>query len=631
MSNYESLFRLTADAMCELDTHGKILNSNPACEQMLGPAMPAVGGSLFELFDEAGQHALTNVLRELHADITKGAVNGRIPDTATWINWHLTRIDDGHIIAVGRDVSKHHHTADALASKSSFLHSIIEAEPECVKLVSPAGELLDMNQAGLTMIAAPSRDEAIGLNTYDLIAPEDRNRFIKFNERVCCGESGELSFDIIAMDGTRRSMETTAVPLENNPNGETVQLAITRDVSERLVLEDQLQHARKMDAIGQMAGGIAHDFNNLLTAIVGPAELALLKVDEHSEVANDLRQIQSTGKRAARLTRKLLAFARREEAQLTAIAVPELIQNMQELLEHLLGGACFLDLDIDSGVPAARADRVQLEQLLLNLTLNARDAIDRSGHIRVSVTAADVPPDRAKRIGCKAGPHIILKVSDNGRGIDPSHIARIFDPFFTTKQPGAGTGLGLSTCYGIVVQLGGAIEVESTVGNGTTFTVTLPADDHKNLELLQRQRPQAGGQTILVVDDEPNVRQAVCRMLESAGFQVHSCDGAKDALKLATRITKLDLLVTDMAMPGMSGRDLVTMLRKTRPTLPVLFTTGYLPSLSQDTHDSFPPESNVLLKPFTSQILSSAVLRAIQGEIGSTDPVPTQEPAYRTR
>jgi len=614
MSNYESLFRLTADAMCELDSHGKILKRNEACEQMLGPAMPAVGDSLFALLDEPGKEALTHVLSELRADVTKGAVDGHIRDTKTWISWHLTRIDSDHIVAVGRDVSKHHHTADALALKSSYLHSIIEAEPECVKLVSPTGELLDMNQAGLTMIGAPSRDDAIGLNTYDLIAPEDRDRFVAFNERVCRGESGELSFDIIAMDGTRRSMETIAVPLDNDPGGETVHLAITRDISERLVLEDQLQHARKMDAIGQMAGGIAHDFNNLLTAIVGPAELALLKVDEHSELADDLRQIQSTGKRAARLTRKLLAFARREEAELTAVGVPELIRNMQELLEHLLGGACFLDLDIDSGVPPARADRVQLEQLLLNLTLNARDAIDRSGHIRVSVTAEDVRPDRAKRIGCKAGPHVIVKVSDDGRGIDPNDIPRIFDPFFTTKPPGAGTGLGLSTCYGIVVQLGGAIEVESKLGAGTTFVVTLPADQHKTVELVPQPPLRAGGQTILVVDDEPNVRQAVCRMLESAGFQVHSCGGVDDAVETAAGIDKLDLLVTDMTMPGMSGRDLVAKLRKRRPTLPVLFTTGYLPSpLEPEGHD-LPPGNEVLLKPFTSQTLSSAVLRAIQGD-----------------
>ena len=612
MSNYESLFTHTADAMCELDTFGNILRSNPACKLLLGPTMPPTGGSIFELFDAAAREELSDILKKLQNGAATGVVEGQLPQMQIWTSWHLTSIAGGQIVAVGRDISIHHKTAAALASKSSFLHSIIEAEPECVKLVSRTGELLDMNRAGLAMIGAPSRDHAVGQSAYQLIAPEDRERFVEFNDRVCKGENGELSFDIIGMDGTRRSMETVAVPLQRSPDGEILHLAITRDVSQRRALETQLHHARKMDAIGQMAGGIAHDFNNLLTAIIGPAELALLKVDQGSSLADDLRQIHSTGQRAARLTKKLLAFARREQSELALLSLPRLIHNMHDLLEHLLGSA--LDLDIDVDVPHVRADRVQLEQLLLNLTLNARDAIQVDGRVRIQVEAIDVTVDHARRAGCTAGPHIAMSVSDDGSGIDPQHLPKIFDPFFTTKAPGAGTGLGLSTCYGIVMQLGGAIEAQSVPEHGTTFTVLLPTQSQPTDEPLVID-PPGRGETILVVDDEPVVRKAVCRMLETTGFRVHACSGADEAIKLADGLKSIDLLVTDMTMLGMSGRDLASLLQARRPGLPVLYTTGYLPNPLQPEDKAILTEAEILLKPFTSHILSDAVLRAI----GRTD------------
>src|SRR5690606_2539833 len=231
------------------------------------------------------------------------------------------------------------------------------------------GTLLDMNQTGLRMIGAKSREDVMGKSVYALIANEDRPRFLAFHQKVCSGTADELSFSMIGLDGTRRSMETSAVPLPRTPGGELLHLAITRDVTERHLLEQQLMQAQKMDAIGQLAGGIAHDFNNLLTAIIGPAEIALLEVGDASPVAEDLRHIKATGERAARLTHQLLAFARRHVEQLELLSLTDLVEGLQEMLGRMLGEAFRVELDACPKEPAVLADRGHIEQVLLNLAV----------------------------------------------------------------------------------------------------------------------------------------------------------------------------------------------------------------------------------------------------------------------
>ncbi|MGK0518790.1 MAG: two-component system cell cycle sensor histidine kinase/response regulator CckA [Planctomycetota bacterium] len=610
MSNYEKLFEHSADAMCELDAAGSIIRSNQAADRLLGTAPAA---TLFDLLDEASHDQLKRILTRLNETTPTDSFDGHRNDTESCVSWQLTWIGDNQIVAVGRDASVLHATSTALAQKSAFLESIIEAEPECVKIVNGDGLLLDMNKAGLRMIAAKRRADAVGQSTYDLIAPEDRERFITFNEQVCSGTGGQLNFDIIDFEGARHSMETTAVPLPKPPGGELLHLAITRDVTERHALERQLLQAQKMEAIGQLAGGVAHDFNNLLTAILGSAELALMDVPDGSPAAKDLRQIHDAGERAARLTKQLLAFAPRHVVQLEVLSLTDLVTSLREMLVRLLGEAFTLRLDTSTAVRSVHADRGHLEQVVLNLTINARDAVAPHGTISIEVCEETVSQERGKTIGCESGDYVVLKVSDNGPGIDKEHLPHIFDPFFTTKPAGSGTGLGLSTCYGIVEQLHGAITVTSAAGQGTTFCVFLPAHHEPVLAIHSPVIATKGnGEPILLVEDESIVRDAVSRMLIAAGFVVHSCTNAAEALVKHAELEHIALLVTDMTMPGMSGRDLATKLRAMRSNLPVLFITGYLPGTSDLDENATPDPTEVLQKPFSSETLVQAVMRALQ-------------------
>ena len=617
MSKYHKLFDDSADAMCELDAGGTILRSNAAATRLLsrGPLAPGPRtgrATLFDALDAASHAKLERILGGLDEGSPTDSFDGHLKGTDSWVTWQLTRTGDNQIIAVGRDASVLHQTSTALAQKSAFLESIIEAEPECVKLVNRDGVLLDMNKAGLRMISAKTRADAIGRNTYDLIAPEDRDRFIAFNEQVCSGIGGELSFAIIDYHGERHAMESTAVPLPKTPGGELLHLAITRDVTKRHALERQLAQAQKVEAIGQLAGGVAHDFNNLLTAILGFAELALKDVVEGSPVAKDLQQIHETGERAARLTQKLLAFARRHIVHLEALSLPDLVRSLREMLERLLGEAFTLNLDTNTTVSPVRADRGNIEQLLLNLVVNARDAVAPSGTITIRVCEETVSQARAKQIGCDAGRYVALKVSDNGLGIEAQHLPHIFDPFFTTKPAGLGTGLGLSTCRGIVEQLRGVIDVISEPGQSTTFSVLLPATDEPIHVVPQPPIVTKGkGEPILLVEDESIVRDAVSRMLVTAGFAVHSCANAAEALVKHRELKHIAVLVTDITMPGIGGLELADQLCSMRPDLRVVFMTGYLPGTSAQSQCATSGHAEVLQKPFSSRALVEAVMRVL--------------------
>jgi two-component system, cell cycle sensor histidine kinase and response regulator CckA len=613
MHDYEQLFQLTADAICDLTTDGQIRRVNQACRDMVCDALPEEGGSMFDIFDQPGRERLRVALDSLSESSPTGEIEGQVLGTNIWSSWQLTYLDHEEVIAVGRDISSHHETTAALADKTAFLHSIIDAEPECVKMVSASGDLIDMNRAGLKMVGAQEPEEVMGHSVYDLIAPEDRERFIDFNERVCRGEGGELSFDIVGLDGSRRSMETTAVPLPMTPGGELLHLAITRDVSQRRMLEHKLRQAQKMEAIGRLAGGVAHDFNNLLTAIIGFSELALQEAGTESVVAEDLNQIKATGERASRLTQKLLTFARQQPVRYEAISLADLTLSIQEMLERLIGENYVLEMQVDPDSPSVCADRGHLEQLLLNLVLNARDAADEGGRITVSVGQQDITPQRANELGCGPGNHLELLINDDGMGIPEDVLPHIFDPFFSTKATGSGTGLGLATCYGIVAQLNGYIGVQSEPGEGATFSILIPAVGASDciLQSSESSEPRSGeGGVVLVVEDEPIVRSAVARMLRSEGYMVYESGTPSDAIMMAERLESISLLVTDMTMPEMNGSALARQLRQQHPELPVLYITGYLLDDSDELSGQI-ESGEILKKPFTLHSLSLAVGRAI--------------------
>jgi signal transduction histidine kinase len=379
----------------------------------------------------------------------------------------------------------------------------------------------------------------------------------------------------------------------------------------RKAVELQLQQSQKMEAVGRLAGGIAHDFNNLLTAILGFAGLALDKVDtSESSVRFELEQVKQAAERAARFTKQLLAFSRHQVLAPRAIDPAESIDAMMSMLRQLLGEDVELSI-AGRSVGKIRVDPGQFEQVVMNLAVNARDAMPNGGSLRLATANVDVSPTDAARLQLRPGPHIVLLVSDSGMGMDEATRARIFDPFFTTKPPGKGTGLGLSTVYGILKQSDGAIDVDTAVAKGATFSVYLPVTARSEGAVVTPAPPiarRAGLQgTVLVAEDEESVRLLVQTVLSAAGFHVMTAPSGTEAAALVESFEgPLDLLITDIVMPGMIGPDLARLVLERFPQTRVLYITGYA------THSAVPPgfvrdEDELLEKPFLPEQLLAKV------------------------
>ena len=388
-------------------------------------------------------------------------------------------------------------------------------------------------------------------------------------------------------------------------------IAITRDLTaakaaeeERAQLQAQLLQAQKLDSVGRVAGGVAHDLNNLLTAVLGYADLlddSLVTQAQHS----DLEQIREGAQRAAGLTRQLLSFARKQPVTLRNVDVRALVEGMRGLLRRLAGEQ--IDFSVTTGDRPAvvRGDPGQLEQVILNLAVNARDAMPRGGSLTISVGPLAVP----ERVpGLPPGGHIELSVADTGCGMTPEVKQHLFEPFFTTKEPGKGTGLGLATCYGIVSQAGGRIAVESTPGRGSTFRIYLPqAPDGAQEQVASKTERRGGSEVILLVEDDPQLRSLVSRVLRGEGYNVLEAGNGIDGLLTAAADPRdIDLLLTDVVMPRLGGRELAEKLRETRPRIRVLFTSGY-------SETPVAPTEQFLPKPFTTQ----ALLHQIRQTLGS--------------
>ena len=372
---------------------------------------------------------------------------------------------------------------------------------------------------------------------------------------------------------------------------------IARDVTERRKLEEQFQQSQKMEAVGRLAGGVAHDFNNLLTVILGYAAQLLSELPGSAAGAEELQEIRQAGERAAALTRQLLAFSRRQVLQPRVLDLNTVVADMERMLVRLLG-ADIRYVTIPAPQPALiRADCGQMEQVLMNLVVNARDAMPEGGTITVKISTAP-------------GPCVALSVSDTGHGMDETTQQRVFEPFFTTKPVGVGTGLGLSTVYGIATQSEGSVSVQSAPGAGTTFAVSLPAVAQTPETSPQDRpsiRPSTGQETILVVEDEPSVRHLIKTLLSRAGFRVLEAPSGAEALRLcASHAEPIHLLLSDMVMPEMRGDELARQLATTIPNLKVLLMSGYS-DIAATRLTEIPAQTPFLQKPFTSATLTRAI------------------------
>ena len=401
----------------------------------------------------------------------------------------------------------------------------------------------------------------------------------------------------------------TSTPMRGPDGAVEAIIAVTEDVTERRSLQEQLIRSQRMESVGRLAGGVAHDFNNLLTAILGYLELAKQEMGRDDQARADLEEVERAARRAGELTGQLLVFARRQVVDPRVVDLNDLVEGVEKLMRRLLGDQVELVTRLAPQAGAVRVDPGQFEQVLVNLAVNARDAMPEGGRLTVETETLRLDGVQAQPLEVTAGAFARLRVTDTGVGMDPETVARAFEPFFTTKQPGKGTGLGLATCYGIVRQAGGHIGVTSTPGRGTRFEILLP----RVADRAERPSPAAatpaprGGETVLVAEDEPQVRDLAVRTLREHGYEVLVASDGEEAARVASSHSRpVDLLVTDLRMPRVSGRELALRLQETRPALRVLYISGFT-----DETGGMPEGLDFLPKPFTPTTLARRVRDAL--------------------
>jgi len=499
----------------------------------------------------------------------------------------------------------------AAESRLRLLSTALESVSQAVVITDVGGTILWANPA-FTTLSGYTFHESVGRRPGMLLKSgvHDRAFYESFWRTLLDGLVWRGVMTNRRKNGDLYPEDQTVSPVRDDAGTITHFVGLKRDLTEERRLQAQLLQAQKMESVGLLAGGIAHDFNNLITAINGTAELAALDLEESSPVRLDLDRIRETGDRAAALTRQLLAFSRNQVLEPVVIDANTAVAGMADMLGRLLGEDVTLRV-VPMGQPGwVLVDRSQLEQVILNLAVNARDAMPDGGVLEIAV--APVGLDEAAAAAAtppvSAGPYIRLSVRDTGTGMDEATRLRIFEPFFTTKAVGKGTGLGLATVYGIVAQSGGAIGVRSVVGAGTTFTVDLPRAEPARPEAKAAPAPERrGGETILLVEDEEFLRDLARRMLELKGYRViPAADGAEALAAMARSGVSVDLLLTDVVMPGMSGRDLAERILETHPDLKVIYSSGYTEDVivRKGLGDQ---RAHFLRKPFTIDDLAGKV------------------------
>jgi PAS domain S-box-containing protein len=464
---------------------------------------------------------------------------------------------------------------------------------------------LAVNEAAIAAYGY-SRDEFLAMTIADIRPAEDVPALLAAVARS--GERPTLStgWRHRKKDGSVIAVEISSCPLVFG--GRRAELVLPNDVSERLRLEEQLRQAQKMEAVGRLAGGIAHDFNNLLTAILGYSEIGLLRPGLDDQLRHDLEEIHLAGERATTLTRQLLTFSRKQLVLPQALDLGVVVVELSKMLRRLIGEDVELETLIEPGALTIKADRGQVEQVLMNLSVNARDAMPAGGRLSIEVCLVHLDAAYAQQhVDVPTGEYVMLAVTDTGIGMDAETRRHLFEPFFTTKE--SGTGLGLATAYGIVKSAGGSIWVYTELGRGTTFKVYFPrlvGDRVETATVGQTSALPVGTETVLLLEDDHLVRAMVERILQGTGYQVLASATAAEAEEVLRRAGQVELVVTDVVLPDLGGRPALERLRAVQPDLRVLFMSGY----TDDTilrGGYLPAGADFLQKPFTPLALARKV------------------------
>ena len=510
---------------------------------------------------------------------------------------------------------------EALRASEARTRAILESALDCVVSIDHEGRIVEFNPAAVRTFGY-ERAEVLGRPMVDLIVPPELreshraglSRYLETGQARVLGRRIEIT-------GLRRDGEIFPVELtitRVDLPGPPLFTGYLRDLSETRLLERQFAEAQKLEAVGRLAGGIAHDFNNVMTIIAGYAALLRGRLEADGAAHDELDEIDVATERASSLTRQLLAFSRRDLLQPRVFPVNDVVLQAERMLDRLISEDVEITTRLEAEAGWVFADPGQLEQVILNLAINARDAIAAGGTIRIETGDVELDElDASQHLGAQPGPHVMLAVSDTGAGMDEETQSHLFEPFFTTKEPEKGTGLGLATVYAIVTQAGGSVRVNSELGRGTSVTVYLPRvaapDGEPHTATAEQPQLQRGFETVLIVEDEDAVRGLLSHVLEAHGYRVLAASGGEEAIGLVREhADDLDLMVTDLVMRDVTGQKLADEVRTTRPGLPILFMSGYADSMPE-LDSSGGHRSAFVPKPFTAEALARAVRRILDG------------------
>jgi two-component system cell cycle sensor histidine kinase/response regulator CckA len=624
--DYQSLFNrmLNGLAYCKVLTDGPrphdfvYLNVNDAFEKLTG-LHGVVGRKVSEVIP--GIRETDPELLNLYAEVAETGTPRRferyVEALGIWFSASVYCPKREHFVAIFDVVTEKKRAAEAVKQSEVRLHALVDHSIDIVAVVDKEGRTRYAN-ASMTTILGRSLEEVQGKSILDYVHPEDQQSLTAALSTVFAspGNTARASLRVSHKDGTWRHIDAIGTNLLDDPAVEGV-VVNARDVTEQRRLEEQFHHAQKLESVGRLAGGVAHDFNNLLTVILSATQELKRGIDTASPLGRELvDDVDAAGERGRSLARQLLTFARKQVVAPQVLDLNEVVRNTESMVRRILREDVEFAVHLQQGLWSTYCDEGQVEQLLLNLAVNARDAMmPRGGKFTIETQNANVDlPDLDRDPEERVGQWVRLRVRDSGCGMSAEVKAHLFEPFFTTKPAGKGTGLGLATVYGIVSQSGGHIHVQSEPGEGTTFQICLPRKS--GLTEASRATPPkgvsvGGTEPVLVVEDDPNVRDVVVRALRANGYRVLVAGGGQEVRMLPDdQVAGLRLLVTDVIMPGLNGREVAEEVRRRCPDLPVLYMSGYM-------KDTFAEEgildenSAFLAKPFTAPILLARVRRLL--------------------
>ena len=618
----EHVMAHAGDAIVTIDERGVIQTANEVAGEIFGrPAAAMVGADVGILMraadrDEHPGHLLRYLSTgEKHViDRRREVVALRADGTVFPAELSVSELRPAGrrlFAAIIRDVTQRRDAEQALRDSEARYRLLFDGNPTPLLLYDPATlRFLAVNDAAIRQYGF-SREEFQRITVTELRPPEDVPLLME--QLASPGEDGMRRgrFRHRRKDGTVFEVDIVSHPMD--VGGSVARLAIATDVSERADLERQLRQAQKMEAVGQLAGGMAHDFNNLLSTILTTAELMGSELPADSVLRDDLETIRTAAGRGATLTAKLLAFSRRKTLEYQTLAVDELLGEFARVVRRLIPESIELSLPLRAGGARIHADAGAVEQIVMNLVTNARDAMPAGGTLTIGTERATMDEEFARgHAGTRPGDYVVLRVRDTGAGMDADTLRKVFEPFFTTKPVGVGTGLGMSMVYGLVKQHQGYVDVASQAGEGTTVTVYLPEVEAPPEPEAAEEAPRSAassGETLLLVEDEPALRRAATRVLARSGYRVLTAADGRDALDMLEQEPRVDLIITDVVMPRLGGNELIRELRDRGRQVRVLFTSGY-PGRG-DEREEMEPGIPFLTKPWTIPELLRAVRAAL--------------------